>query len=357
MSNYPKKSFILKKYWDKHDQDIWLATKINFFRNLNKFLFPAKLDPYRREQVLNITSSVLLKSSYLKKPTFHPAEELDPISKEFLYEHFLGHNNFYQAHTGEGFIIDKTAQFLAIINVKNHLQLHVIDNTDQLEKTWNLLTNIEHELSKQLDFSFSSKFGFLTSNPTVSGTGLTISTFLHVPALIFSEKTLDHYQNNQIKLCSLTGESDNFIGDVVIIYNHYSNGSSEKNILKQVRTLATKITVDEKRKRQYILSQTFEQEDKLKDLICRNYGLLKHSYSLDTIECMQALSLCKLAFSLGYLKGKTLSNKTFNRLMLYCRRAHLCKKFNITDTKDLALCNKIRAEMIHKKFKFTQLSL
>ena len=42
------------------------------------------------------------------------------------------------------------------------------------------------------------------------------------------------------------GEYDNFIGYVVIIYNHYSNGSSEKNILKQVRTLATKITVDEK---------------------------------------------------------------------------------------------------------------
>ena len=125
-----------KNPWRKNPNSIWLASMVSLTRNLKKFKFPAKLSDERRKQVIELLASDLKKSSLLKNPQLLLAEKVLPLEKEFLVEHFLTNQGFYQSSHGEAFMIDSTAEFLATFNLKDHLTLYWLDNREELEATF-----------------------------------------------------------------------------------------------------------------------------------------------------------------------------------------------------------------------------
>lgn len=77
------------KPWQNNDNNIWLASTINLHRNIEKFNFPSKLNTDRRKQVVSLLSKEILTHASLKNPILIRAEEIGPLEKEFLVEHFL----------------------------------------------------------------------------------------------------------------------------------------------------------------------------------------------------------------------------------------------------------------------------
>ncbi|MEI8125333.1 MAG: protein arginine kinase, partial [Parachlamydiaceae bacterium] len=66
------------------------------------------------------------------------------------------------------------------------------------------------------------------------------------------------------------------------------------------------------------------KEDKgadFKDKVSRAYGILVHSYQIEVIEALNALSLLKLGVAVGWISG--IDNSGINELFFNCRRAHL----------------------------------
>src|SRR3984885_10139069 len=170
--------------WEKEINPIWLATSFLLHRNLAKFNFPSKMNEQQFEQIRTSLQEQLLKSPLLQNPTALNASEISTVDKEFIYEHFLCFENFQNALTGQGFVVDESGHFLAELNIQNHLQLQLIDCEGSWEKSWNALSRIETEIGNSIDFAFSQKFGYLTAEPTLCGTGLTVQAYLHVPAII-----------------------------------------------------------------------------------------------------------------------------------------------------------------------------
>jgi protein arginine kinase len=98
-----------------------------------------------------------------------------------------------------------------------------------------------------------------------------------------------------------------------------------------------------------------ENNAEIKDLVSRSFGLLLHSYQLQTKEALGALSLMKLGLNLDWIEG--ISDAKLNTLFFQCRRAHLLHLLNeqqIVDPQEVA---RKRAEFLHKNMQGTILKI
>jgi protein arginine kinase len=84
------------------------------------------------------------------------------------------------------------------------------------------------------------------------------------------------------------------------------------------------------------------------DQISRAFGLLLHSYQLQTKETINALSLLKLGLSLGMISGIT--PQQIHALFFLCRRPHLAKLAKVPSTDPQELAHE-RAAFLHKELK------
>lgn len=349
--NHPDKSshplLCNENPWNNNSNNIWLGSTIILSRNLEKFKFPGKLPTDKRKQIISLLTRDLLASDQLKQPKLFRAEDMPPIEKEFLVEHFLSDQSFHQAYAGEAFVLDETGEFLAVLNLRDHLLLQWIDPREELENTWDRLVKIELGLNKSVSFAFSPKFGFLTSDPGVCGTGLKVTIFLHLPSLLHSdrlEEILKKHKDDGVEQTGLQGDPNEVIGDIVAFHNSYTLGVTEENILSSLRTLATKLVVEEKGLRQHLKQENESEVVEAKDKVSRAYAVLMHSYQIESIEALQALSLLKLGLDLNWLKGTT--QTILNQLLFSSRRAHLLCHYGQKITQE-ELPHK-RAEFIHK---------
>lgn len=333
-----------EKPWKDNPQTIWIGSTITLHRNLEKFKFPGKLASDKKKQIISLVGKELMSSPGLKNPKLFKAEELSPIEKEYLIEHFLSPQGFQQAQTGEAFILDESGEFLGLLNLGDHLVLQKIDSHDNLEETWSYLVKMEDQLNQTVNFSFSSKFGFLTSDPTQCGTALIVRVFLHLPGLIYSnrfDETIKKYKDDGVFQTGLQGDPNEIIGDIVAFHNAFTLGVTEENILSTLRTLTTKFLVEEKSARAQMKT---ENTSAMKDRISRAFAILLHSYQIEAVEAMNAVSLLKLGIDLDWVTGT--SHAQLNELFFNCRRAHLLCHFPSKVAQEDVVHK--RAEFIHK---------
>lgn len=307
--------------WHDNENMIWLASTLTLRRNIEKCLFPAKLDQARKKQIFSTLSAAILKFSELEQPLCLLGSELSAIEKNFLFENYLILDGIHEAHEGEGFVIDATGHFIAELNLKDHLMMQITDSKGELEKSWDLLRKKENDLAQAFPFAFSEKFGYLTASPLHVGTGLSLNAYMHLPALILKGKLQefrDHETTDGVCLTGLQGDPEDLIADIVVVRNRFTIGQTEEQILSGVRHFILKLIVAEKNSRNSIV-QTCDKESK--DKVSRALGLLKFSYKLEAVEALAALSLVKLGIELGWITG--ISVKEVNFLLFACRKAHL----------------------------------
>jgi protein arginine kinase len=333
--------------WSHNANLVWLGSTVTLLRNIEKYNFPGKLSADKRKQVLSLLREELIAALHPNQPKFVPAEEISPTEKEYLVEHFLATQSFLQAHSGEAFVLDETGEFLVVVNLKDHLQLLKIDVKDEIEASWDALMRMETKINQSINFAFNTKFGFLTSDATQCGTGLVVKIFLHLPALSHSDllqEILDKHQEEGLIWKGLQDDPNEIIGDIFVLQNHYTLGLTEENILSSLRLVATKIMVAEKSHRQLLKHKSEEELAGLKDKVSRAFGLLMHSYKIEAIEALDAVSLLKLGLDLGWLKG--VDQAILNQLFFSCRRGHLLCYYGEQIKQD-DLPHK-RAEFIHR---------
>lgn len=271
---------------------------------------------------------------------------VSPLDKEFLFEHFLCLEGFQNTLAGQGFIVDNTGTFFGKINILDHLQLQFIDNTGSWEKIWNKLSEMETAIGSAIDFAFSPKFGYLTSDPNDCGTGLIASVFLHLPALVHTgqlQETLLKQKDESVEAIGMGGNLNELTGDILILSNSCTLGVNEESILHAINVTLMKLMAFEKTLRSHL--QT-ESNAEIKDQVSRAFGLLLHSYQLQTKEALGALSLMKLALHLNWIEGIT--DAKLNTLFFQCRRAHLLHLLGQQQTTDPQEVAKRRAEFLHK---------
>ncbi len=329
--------------WNKNNHSIWLASTITLHRNMARHVFPAKMESLKQLQLFGVLSSTLAGVKQLQEPTVLAGKDASAADKELLFEHFLVQGGLQEAaHQGEGLAFDKGGQFFALLNIRDHVQLQWVDVEQDLEKAYAALSEIESELGKSFEWAWTPRFGFLTTDPRHSGTGLSVRLFLHLPALARTGALAEQLKGQEevIESKSLQGDEDHFVGDVIVLTNRYSIGVSEEEILRAMRLAAGRLQTAEKNVR-----KEAQSNESLKDQASRAYGLLVHSLQLELAEALDAVSLCKLAVDEGWMKG--VDHQVLNQLMFALQRGHLQK--HKPDAADQIA--KVRSEIVRDALK------
>lgn len=345
-SPLPNFVFKLRKPWEKNENPIWLASTITLQRNIEKFKFPGKLDTERKKQIIALVSKEVFALDQLRNPVLLKAEELSSLEKEYLAEHFFTMSSFHQMSSGEAFITDEMGELLTIFNMSDHLSFIKIDAKEDLEGSWAELVKLETGLGKNLTYSFSSKYGFLTSDPAKCGTALTAAVYLQVPALMHSEtidNVLEKNGDESLLISGIQGDPEEIVGDVIAVRNNYTLGLTEENIISSIHSFASKLVSEEKNARLRILQS---QDPLIIDKVTRAFAILLHSYQIEAVEALNAISILKLGLEMEWISG--ISREELNSLFLSCRRAHLLSRHS----------EKIRQEETsHERAKFIHTAL
>lgn len=347
----PHFAFCRNKFWSFNPNSVWLGSTISLYRNIEKFNFPAKISIDRGKQIVNIAGQAILEMEGMQEAYLVKVEDLTALEKEFLVEHFLTSQSFHDARAGEGFVLEDSGKFIAVVNFHNHIHLEGVTINGDLENEWARLVKVETALGSKVSFAYSTKYGFLTADPGTCGTALVTSVFLQLSGLIHTEvidDVLERLADENIAVTGIQGSPTEIIGDVIVAQNNYTLGITEENILSIIRTFTTKILVEEQAARNKIKQ---DQSPAIKDKISRAYAILVHSYRIEAVEALNAISLLKLGIDLGWIHGVSLAQ--LNQLFFNCRRAHL-----------LCQCDKQvpqeeiphkRAEFIHKNLRDVKL--
>lgn len=355
MENPPKIDLpVFKNPWEKNTNSIWLASTLCLHRNIDKFQFPTHLDTEKRRLVANLLLGALKSSSQLNNLKTYSGEDLSPLDRDFLAEHFLVFEATKESQQGHYYATEESGTVLMQLNAKDHLELHTVEVSEDLEKALSKLVAIERDVEKRLPFSFSQQFGYLTSDPFQCGTALLVSAYLHIPALVFRgifTQSLERERQESLSFSGLQGSPEDLIGDLLVIRNRHTIGITEEVVLSSIRNTVLRIMMEEKAFRTKMQE---EKDDRAVDSVSRAIGVLQHSFTIDTAESLRALSLLKFGVELEWIKG--IGIEEVNELFFDCRRAHLAKVRGkeLYGTPQL---NKVRAEMFRKRFSTVTLNV
>ena len=117
------------------------------------------------------------------------------------------------------------------------------------------------------------------------------------------------------------GEGSQSMGDMYQISNNQTLGITEKEVVKNMKSITEKVVEQERIARKYLGKDTIRFEDK----VYRAYGLLTNARILSSNECIEVLSDVKLGTDMGVIQE--LDDTKVKKLLLYTKPANLQKYF------------------------------
>ena len=201
------------------------------------------------------------------------------------------------------------------INEQDHIRIKVVEKGYNLEKCYKLANEIDDKILDKLEMAFSTTYGFLTSNPNLSGTGMQIEVVLFLPALTQNEK-LAKIQKELLKdeydFVSLDTNKLNPSCPFIKLKNKYTFGYKENEFAENINRIVAKLCELENLEENTIFDFSASH---LVDKIFRAYGILKNAYRLEYNDAVSNLALIQWGINLKVLK----TQKQYDILNILCK--------------------------------------
>ncbi len=304
---------------------IVLSTRVRLARNLEGFAFPGRARDGERLRILARVREAVEGSPHLRRNLLVRVDELGSEDRLLLHERHLiskelaGLDLQHPVRSGAAVFLGDGIGVM--VNEEDHLRLQTMRSGFNLADAFADMQHIDEELGERVPFAFHDEFGFLTSCPTNTGTGLRASALIHLPGLVLTKeinKTLAGLQQIGFTYRGLYGEGSEVVGNFFQISNQTTLGRTEEEIIdKLLQVLTTVIAREEEARRVLLRDAGYIIEDKL----WRAYGTLRYARSLTFDEAMNFLSGVRLAVGLKLITG--LSVYTLNKLLIFSQAAHL----------------------------------
>ena len=162
------------------ESDVVIASNIRLARNLAQFNFYIK-DEEELIKLENLIQENLLQIGYGLK--FIKLRDLEKIALHELIEKGLIPKEIVKDIKRESILINEEENICILINNEDHFRIQVFSSGLELEAITNLCIEIDEKLQSIFAISKSSKYGYLTVCPTNVGTGMKLSTILHLPRI------------------------------------------------------------------------------------------------------------------------------------------------------------------------------
>lgn len=304
------------------ESDVVISTRVRLSRNIKGIPFINKASKEELKEVYDKVKEITPSLGYNLK--FLSLDDMDMITKQSLVEKHLISSDFAKTKMPyTAVVINDDENICIMVNEEDHIKLQVFTSGLDIDNLLNLAIEIDEKMESLIPYSYHEKYGFLTACPTNVGTGLKISTLVHIPALQMTgnlNKMLNIINNLGMNVRGLYGEGTKPEGDIYQVSNNQTLGITEKEIAKNLNLLAQKIIDQERLARKYLSKNSL----KLEDEVYRSYGILANARRLSEDENIELLSRVKLGTDLGIIKE--LNDKKVRELMLFTKPANMQKR-------------------------------
>ena len=305
--------------------DIVLSSRIRFARNVAGFAFTARARDGERLRVLAQVRDALPRVPSLSRAVVLRLDDMTAVERALLHERHLVSKELaaletgVEARSGAAVLVADDAGLM--VNEEDHLRLQVFRSGFDIGSALQAASKLDLELGGELPYAFHPEFGFLTSCPTNTGTGMRASVLIHLPGLVLTQeigKVLQGLQQMGLTYRGLYGEGSEVVGNFFQVSNQTTLGRSEAELAEHLSRVVKRVIDQEEEARRVLLRDAgYIIEDKL----WRAYGTLRHARSLPSDEAMNLLSGVRLAAGLKLIPG--LSVYTLNKLLIFSQTAHL----------------------------------
>ena len=306
------------------ESDVVISTRVRLSRNIKGIPFITRASKDELKEVYDKMKEITPSLGYNLK--FLSLDDMDSITKQSLVEKHLISPDFAKTKMPyTAIIINDEENICIMVNEEDHIKLQVFTSGLDIDNLLNLAIEIDEKIESLVQYSYHEKYGFLTACPTNVGTGLKISTLVHIPALQLTgnlNKMLNIINNLGMNVRGLYGEGSKAEGDVYQVSNNQTLGITEKEIVKNLNLLAQKIIDQERLARKYLSKNSL----KLEDEVYRSYGILVNARRLSEEEAIDLLSKVKLGTDLGIIKE--LNDKKIKELILFTKPANMQKRLS-----------------------------
>lgn len=328
------------------DSDIVISSRARLARNLAEFNFSNKYVKDESKSVMDKMEEITPSLGYGLK--FCKMDNIDDITKISLMEkHLISPDFAMRNNSNEAILINDDENICIMINEEDHLRMQVFSSGLEIDNLVALITEIDEKLEEMVNYAYNENYGYLTACPTNVGTGLRISIMVHLPGLTLTGnigKVLRAVNSFGMNIRGIYGEGTESKGDVYQIFNNQSLGMTEKQIMKNVKSVTDKIIEQERLARKNLTKKPLELEDR----VYRSYGILANARKLSSNECRDLISDVKLGTDLGIITE--LNDSKIKQLELYTQAGNLQKytgsELNAYD-RDIKRCEIIK-EIINK---------
>jgi protein arginine kinase len=300
-----------------------LSTRIRLARNLERYPFRETISGSQQELVMEEIVEAF-ESTTNDVRQFVRLADLPETDLTVLLERHLVSREMVKFREASGLLVGDGGRLALLINEEDHVRIQALTPGLQIETSWQIASRTDETLRSRLRFAYHHRFGFLTSCPTNTGTGLRASVLAHLPALVLTReiaKVLQGLAQIGLTFRGLYGEGSDVIGNYFQISNQTTLGKSEDELVDHLGQITRQVIEYEENARQVLVRDAL---DEIEDKVWRAYGLMTCARSLSFDEMMNLLSAVRLGVSMKLLPRIGVS--TLNQLLLWTQIAHLEKR-------------------------------
>lgn len=289
-------------YKQKNDNDIVVSTRVRLARNLSKYPFPNALSDEGAKKASKEIQKAILESNSTLANNFnvYNMNDVSPIEKTVLAEKHLISRELTEKPSA-CVMVSKDENMSIMLMEEDHIRIQVILGGLKLEEAYETASKVDDVIDENVGYAFDKDFGYLTSCPTNTGTGMRASVMMHLPALTMTDnisRIISSASNLGIAVRGLYGEGSKAYGNLYQISNQVTLGLTEKEIIDKVKNIVNQIAEHEKEARKKLLENN---RSYIENKVWRSYGILKYARTIDSKEAKALISDVIMAKNMGII--------------------------------------------------------
>lgn len=317
---------------DGENSDIVMATRVRLARNLKGYLFPIASTEDDALAVDKMVVGALLDGEYGDIYSYLKMSELSQLDREVLVEKHLISPQLTNPERSGAAMLSEDETVSIMVNEEDHVRIQCIYPGLQLMEAYQQADAVDDILEKELPYAFDEEFGYLTSCPSNTGTGMRASVMMHLPALTMTkqiDQIIPAISRLGIVVRGSYGEGSKALGNIYQVSNQVTLGKTEQEILEELENITSRLIAHERKSRKALLEKS---KTALEDRLFRSLGTLVYARLLQTGEAARCLSDVRLGIDLGLIGDVDVS--IMNELMVFMQPGFLQQYANTELTQE-----------------------
>jgi len=299
------------------DSGVIISSRIRLARNLRKYEFPTRLASADASKMIEEMKRAIKNERTIISDAFtftDLAEASETTLNELMERHSIS-REMTRKKGPKALLANEYDSVYILLNEEDHVRIQTIFPGENMKKAFDMADKIDNLLEESVEYAFDGEFGYLTSCPTNTGTGMRASYMLHVPALEMSGQLKNVVQaiaKFGMAVRGIHGEGSDAMGSIVQVSNQLTLGKSEEEIMTGLRNVTNQIIERELHFRNQWLA---DNKEDLLDRCYRAYGILTNCRKISTAEALRLLSDIRMGY-VADVFDKPRPGKTIYHIMM-----------------------------------------